>query len=79
MRVFFILFPNFEKPKTYLFEGLTEKQSMKLMADCDNMFENIVKLMYVKFGKLQIEGIHGKGNNGGEGNGMCKKGKHGKL
>ena len=61
MRVFFILFPNFEKPKTYLFEGLTEKQSMKLMADCDNMFENIVQRMYVKFGKLQIEGIHGKG------------------
>ena len=31
------------------------------MADCENMFENIVNKMYVKFGKLQIEGIHGKG------------------
>ena len=61
LKVFFILFPNFEKPKTFLFEGLTEKQSMKLMADCENMFENIVNKMYVKFGKLQIEGIHGKG------------------
>jgi hypothetical protein len=33
---------------------------MKLMADCDNSFENMVKRLFIKFGRLQIEGVHGK-------------------
>ena len=60
-KVFFLLFPNFEKPKQFLWEGMTEKQAMKLMADSDNSFENMVKRLYIKFGRLQIEGVHGKG------------------
>jgi hypothetical protein len=31
------------------------------MSDSDNNFENIVNRLYIKFGKLQIDGIHGKG------------------
>ena len=60
-KVFFLLFPNFEKPKNFLLEAMTEKQAMKLMSDSDNSFENIVGRLYIKFGRLQIDGIHGKG------------------
>jgi len=31
------------------------------MSENDNKFELVVKRLYVKFGKLQIDGIHGKG------------------
>jgi len=51
-KVFFLLFPNFEKPKVYLLEAMTEKQAMKLMSDSDNSFENIVSRLYIKFGRL---------------------------
>jgi hypothetical protein len=47
-----MLFPNFEKPKVFLYESMTEKQAMKLMADSDNSFENMVKRLYIKFGRL---------------------------
>ena len=31
------------------------------MAECGNIFENFIANFYVKFGKLQIRGFHGKG------------------
>jgi hypothetical protein len=46
-KVFYLLFPNYEKPNNYLMEGMTEKQAMKLMSDSDNSFENIVARLYV--------------------------------
>lgn len=60
-KVFILLFPNFEQPEEYLSEVLAEKVAMKLMSDNQNLFENFVKNFYVKFGKLQIQGYHGKG------------------
>lgn len=60
-KVFILLFPNFEKPEEFLSESMTEKQAVKLMNENGNIFENFVKQFYVKFGKLQIDGYHGKG------------------
>ena len=50
--VFFMLFPNHEKPKDFFAEKMNEKQAMKLMAENQNNFETLVKRLYVKFGKL---------------------------
>ena len=60
-KVFILLFPNFEKPEEYVQEVLTDKQATKLMSECGNIFENFIANFYVKFGKLQIRGFHGKG------------------
>ena len=46
-KVFYLLFPNYEKPNNYLVEVMTEKQAMKLMSDSDNSFENIVARLYI--------------------------------
>ena len=51
-KIFFLLFPNFEQPTEYLSEVFYEKVAMKLMNDCQNLFENLVKKFYVKFNKL---------------------------
>lgn len=51
-KVFILLFANFEKPHEYLNEILTEKQAMKLMNECGNVFENFVNTFYIKFNKL---------------------------
>ena len=59
-KVFILLFPNFERPDEYIKEVLTDKQATKLMAECGNIFENFIANFYVKFGKLQIKGFHGK-------------------
>ena len=61
-KVFILLFPNFERPEEYINEILTDKQATKLMAECGNIFENFIANFYVKFGKLQIKGFHGKGS-----------------
>ena len=58
--MFILLFPNFERAEEYLKEILTDKQATKLMAECGNIFENFIANFYVKFGKLQITGFHGK-------------------
>ena len=59
-KVFILLFPNFERPEEYVQEVLTDKQATKLMAESGNIFENFIANFYVKFGKLQIRGFHGK-------------------
>ena len=59
--MFILLFANFEKADEYLKEILTDKQATKLMAESGNVFENFIDNFYVKFGKLQIKGFHGKG------------------
>lgn len=59
-KVFILLFPNFERPEEYIQEVLTDKQATKLMAESGNIFENFIANFYVKFGKLQIRGFHGK-------------------
>ena len=30
------------------------------MSECDNIFENLIQNFFIKFGKLQIKGFHGK-------------------
>ena len=60
-KIFIILFENYERPDKFIHEILTEKQASKLMKECNNLFENLVKRFYVKFGKLQIDGFSGKG------------------
>ena len=59
-KVFVVLFPNFERSDEYLSEVLTDKQATKLMSECGNVFENFIQTFYIKFGKLQIKGFHGK-------------------
>lgn len=61
-KVFILLFANFERPDEFLAEVLMEKVASKLMHDNGNVFENLVQQFYVKFGKLQIIGYHGKGS-----------------
>lgn len=52
LKVFILLFPNFEIPDIYLCEIMPEKKAQKLMADSNNMFEELITKFYVKFGKL---------------------------
>jgi len=59
-KVFILLFENFERRDDYIQEILTDKQATKLMAECGNIFENFIMNFFVKFGKLQIRGFHGK-------------------
>mmetsp|Transcript_10726 Transcript_10726/g.10847 ORF Transcript_10726/g.10847 Transcript_10726/m.10847 type:complete len:89 (+) Transcript_10726:1130-1396(+) len=39
---------------------MAEKQAQKLMSESGNMFEEFVKRLFFKFGKLQIDGFHTK-------------------
>lgn len=52
LKVFILLFPNFEAPDIYLSEIMAEKKAQKLMTESDNMFEELVKKFHVKYGKL---------------------------
>ena len=59
LKVFILLFPNFEAPDIFLFESMAEKKAQKLMTESNNMFEELVTKFHVKHGKLQIQGFHG--------------------
>ena len=39
---------------------MTDKQATKLLNESGNIFENFISRFYIKFGKLQIKGFHGK-------------------
>lgn len=52
LKVFILLFPNFEAPDIYLHETIAEKKAQKLMTESDNMFEELVKKFHVKYGRL---------------------------
>ena len=54
LKIYILLFPNYEVPDIFLQETLSEKKAYKLMGECSNIFENLVDRFYVKFGKLQI-------------------------
>lgn len=53
-KVFILLFPNFETPEVFKCCRMTEKQATKLMGDCNNVFDDFIKLFFIKFEKLQI-------------------------
>ena len=59
LKVFILLFPNFEAPDIFLSEVMAEKKAQKLMTESLNMFEELVKKFHIKYGKLQIQGFHG--------------------
>ena len=59
-KVFILAFPNFEAPEVYLNVVLAEKQAQKLMSDCNNSFDAFVLKLYIRYGKLLIEGFHTK-------------------
>ena len=59
LKVFLILYPNFEMPDIFLHEVISEKKAQKLMIESGNMFEELVKRFHVKYNKLQIDGYHG--------------------
>jgi len=59
-KVFLLLFPNFESPEKHLAEVLPEKIAVKLMNESDNLFENFVSKLYIKFGRVQINGYHNR-------------------
>jgi hypothetical protein len=52
LKVFIMLFPNFEIPDIYFHEILPEKRAQKLMTDSNNMFEELIKKFHFKYGKL---------------------------
>lgn len=52
LKVFILLFPNFEAPDIFLCESMAEKKAQKLMAESNNMFEELVTKFHVKYGKL---------------------------
>lgn len=59
LKVFILLFPNFEMPDIFLHEIMSEKRAQKLMTESMNMFEELVKKFHIKYDKLQIDGFHG--------------------
>lgn len=63
LKVFIILFPNFEAPDIFIHEVLYEKRAQKLMLESNNMFENLISKFRVVFNKLQIQGYHGAQND----------------
>lgn len=52
LKVFILLFPNFEAPDIFLSEIMSEKKAQKLMTESMNMFEELVKKFHIKYGKL---------------------------
>lgn len=52
LKVFILLFPNFEAPDIFLCEVMAEKKAQKLMTDSNNLFEQLVAKFKVKYGKL---------------------------
>jgi len=52
MKVFFLIFPNFETPEQYLDSVLPERVACKMMQDCGNSFESLIQRFYVKFDTL---------------------------
>lgn len=59
LKVFILLFPNFEAPDIFIHEIIQEKKAQKLMLDSNNTFENLIARFKIVFGKLQIYGYHG--------------------
>lgn len=59
IKVFILLFPNFEAPNIFIHEVLHEKKAQRLMVDSNNMFENFIHRFRIVFHKLQIDGYHG--------------------
>ncbi|CDW82974.1 UNKNOWN [Stylonychia lemnae] len=59
-KVFFIIFPNYEKPEINQIVVMAEKQAIRLMNENNNLFEEFVKRFYLHFGKFQISGYHNK-------------------
>jgi hypothetical protein len=60
LKVFILLFPNFEKPGIFIHEILYEKMAQKLMSDSENIFEKFILRFKVRYNKLLIDGVHGK-------------------
>lgn len=52
LKVFILLFPNFEAPDIFLCEVMAEKKAQKLMTESSNMFEELIKKFHIKYGKL---------------------------
>ena len=52
LKIFVLLFENFEIPTNFIIEALQEKVAHKLLQDNNNRFENFVAQFYTKFGRL---------------------------
>ena len=52
LKVFILLFPNFEAPDIFLSEIIPEKKAQKLMTESSNTFESLVQKFHIKFNKL---------------------------
>jgi hypothetical protein len=52
LKIFVLLFENFEIPTNFIIEVLQEKVAHKLLQDNNNRFENFVAQFYIKFGRL---------------------------
>lgn len=58
-KIFFCLFPNFEKPDIFLDVTVSEKIGLKMLSDNFGVFENLISKFKIKYGKLWIKGYHG--------------------
>lgn len=52
LKVFIILFPNFEAPDIFIHEVLHEKKAQRLMVESNNIFENLISRFRVVFNRL---------------------------
>lgn len=62
-KFFVLLFPNFEKPAMFLHEILSCKVGERLLLLVDNIFDNFIKTIDIKFGKIVLANYHFKMKN----------------
>jgi hypothetical protein len=62
-KIFVILFPNFERPDIYMHTILSYKIGEKLLSYVDNIFEEFIKTIDVKFGKIVMKNYHTRPRN----------------
>lgn len=59
-KFYIILFPNFEEPSIFVHIELCYKIGERLLFLQDNIFENFIKTIDIKFGKIVLENYHKK-------------------
>lgn len=52
IKIFIILYPNFECPDIFIHEIIHEKKAQKLMLQANNVFEQLILKFKIVFGKL---------------------------
>ena len=62
-KFFLILFPNFEKPSIYLNIILSYKIGEKLLSYVNNVFEDFIQTIDVRYGNIVLQNYHTRPKN----------------